>query len=164
MRIPCQKKQNEARLINRLAVSRNRGKVRKDTMKRIIALTAVLMLAFCIVGCKTATAPLPAWAPNSQVATVAQFIDAANKDVFGYEQDQADCLVTPTLVKCPGVSDPAIHAAVVGLRKALTIAQPQFTLWEKAVAANPGATEPADLTAAISTIQSTLTQYPQLAK
>jgi hypothetical protein len=80
----------------------------------------------------------------------------------GYEQDQADCVAQPTLTKCPGVANPAIHSAVQGIQKALTIAQPEFNQWEAAVRANPAATEPADLTAAISTIQATLANLPTM--
>ena len=133
-------------------------------MKRIAI--ALLALAVGLAGCakKTAPVPLPAWAPNAQVAEVAAMIDAGTAVVKGYEQDQLDCFVTPTLTKCPGVSNAGIHAAVQVIQKALTIAKPEYNKWEIAVRANPDATEPANLAAAISTIQTTLAQLPTLKK
>lgn len=123
-----------------------------------LATAAVIVFA----ACKAVTAPIPAWAPNVQVATVGSVISSANAVVVGYEKDQGDCDAQPTLTKCPGVSNAGIHAALQGIQKALTIAQPEFTAWEKALQADPAATEPADLAAAISTIQTTLAQLPTL--
>lgn len=134
-------------------------------MKRILIASVALVMSLGIVGCvKTAPMPLPAWAPNAQVATVGALIDAGVAVVKGYEQDQADCAATPTLTKCPGVSNAGIHTAVQGIQKALTIAQPEFNNWEAAIRLNPDATEPANLAAAISTIQTTLAQFPTLTK
>ena len=134
-------------------------------MKRIFALTA-LGVGFIVLlaGCKTVQAPLPAWAPNAQVAIVGHAIDSAYSTITGYEQDQTDCKAQPTLTKCPGVSNPAIHAAVQKMQQAYAIAQPEFKQWQKAIQANPDATEPADLASAISTIQAVLNQWPTLAK
>lgn len=135
-------------------------------MKHVIMIAALVVMwsVLPLVACKPVTAPLPAWAPNASVAVVATFIDGAHKTVTGYEQDQADCAATPTLTKCPGVTNAAIHAAVSDIQKALTIAQPEFNQWEAAVRVNPNATEPADLAAAISTIETTLAQLPTLTK
>lgn len=132
-------------------------------MKRIALATLALSLV-AFPACKQVNAPLPAWAPNAQVALVGSVISSANAVVNGYETDQADCAVTPSLTKCPGVNNAAIHAAVENIQKALTIAQPQFNSWEAAVTANPNATEPANLAAAISIIQTTLAQLPTLTK
>ena len=113
-----------------------------------------------MVGCKTVSAPLPAWAPNVQIATVGSIISSAHAVVVGYEQDQVDCVAQPTLTKCPGVSNAGIHAAIQNIQKALSIAQPEFNSWEAAVKSNPDAVEPANLAAIISTIQTTLAQLP----
>lgn len=133
-------------------------------MKRISLLIASMLCATAIVGCKTVSAPLPAWAPNAQIAITGSVISSAVSVVNGYEQDQRDCAAQPTLTKCPGVSNAAIHSAVSNIQKALTIAQPEFNAWETAVRANPVAGEPADLIAAISTLQTTLAQLPTLTK
>jgi hypothetical protein len=129
-------------------------------VKRLALLS--IWLALPLVACKTVNTPLPAWAPNVQIATVGSVISSAHAVVVGYEQDQVDCAAQPALTKCPGVANPGIHAAVSAIQKALTIAQPEFDTWEKAVVANPTAVEPADLAAAISTIQTTLAQLPAL--
>ena len=133
-------------------------------MRRILSLTAALLVTLCIVGCKTVTAPLPAWAPNAQVAIAGQAIDSAYSTITGYEKDQADCAAQPTLTKCPGVSNPAIHAAVQKMQQAYAIAQPEFKQWQAAIQANPNAVEPANLSAAVSTIQTVLSQWSTLAK
>lgn len=131
-------------------------------MKKLALLS--IWLALPLIGCKTVTGPLPAWAPNEQIAVAGSVLSAANAVVVGYEKDQADCAAQPSLTKCPGVSNLAIHNAVQDIQKALTIAQPQFNAWEKAVIVTPSAIEPADLAAAISTIQTTLAQLPTLTK
>ena len=133
-------------------------------MKKYFAFASLALVAIVLTSCKTVTTPLPAWAPNGQVATVGSVISAANAVVVGYEKDQADCAATPTLAKCPGVNNAALHNAVQDIQKSLTIAQPEFDAWLSAVKANPGATEPANLAAIISTIQSTLAQLPTLTK
>ena len=133
-------------------------------MKKFIALANLVLVAIVFTGCKTVTAPLPAWAPNDQAATVGSIISAANADVVGYEKDQVDGATTPILAKCPGVKNAALHTAVQDIQKSLVIAQPEFDAWLSALKTNPGATEPANLAAIISTIQSTLTQWPALAK
>jgi len=125
---------------------------------------ALALAALGLAGCHLAPAPLPAWAPNAQIATVGSIISSANAVVVGYEKDQADCAATPTLTKCPGVSNKGIHAAIQDIQKALTIAQPEYDTWVAQIKANPDATEPADLAAAISTIQTTLAQLPTLTK
>jgi len=127
---------------------------------RIFCITACALILMC--GCKTASAPLPPWAPNAQVATAGSVISAANNVVVGYEQDQKDCAANAALTKCPGVSSPAIHKAVQDIQQALVVAQPQFNSWETAVRQDPAATEPANLAAAISTIQAVLAQFPSL--
>lgn len=135
-------------------------------MKRALLHIALVGICAAILlsGCKAAQAPLPPWTPNARVATVGSYIAAANAVVVGYEQDQKDCATTPALTKCPGVANLAVHAAVQAIQQALTIAQPEFTQWEAAIKANPGATEPANLAAAISTITTVLARLPSLTK
>lgn len=136
-------------------------------MKRIATICAGLMLALCtftaVTGCGHKTAP-PAWAITAPERTVGDIIASAVSTVVGYEQDQADCAAKPELTKCPGVSNPKFHAAIQGMQKALAIAQPEYKKWDKSLKNNPLAPEPANLAAAISTIQTTLAQLPTLTK
>lgn len=133
-------------------------------MKRIAIFTVSAMLAISLTACAHKTVPLPAWAPNANVAVVGSTISAANATVFGYEKDQADCAAKPTLVKCPGVSNPATHSAIQTVQHSLTIAQPEYNLWVALIKVNPDSPEPANLAAAISTIQLMLSKLAVLTK
>ena len=123
-------------------------------MKRILALTA-LGVGFIILlaGCKTVQAPLPAWAPNSQIAVTGEAIASANAAVMQYEND----------VLAGFVPSPTLKTVMSDIQQALVIAQPLFDGWEAAVKTNPAAPEPASLPSQLTRISTDLSKLPSLA-
>ena len=119
-------------------------------MKRLALLLALLPLA----GCKTVTAPVPAWAPNSQVAVTGEAIASANAAVVQYETDK----------KAPGfVLNATLDGVMSDIQQALVIAQPLFDGWETAVKTNPAAPEPAALPSQLTRISTDLSKLPSSA-
>jgi len=134
-------------------------------MKRESFTTAAAVIVLLTCGCiHSASAPLPSWAITAPEANAGALIAGANAAVTGYEQDQRDCATTPKLTKCPGVANPTLHTTMQDMQKALVIAIPAYTSWSIALKANPAAVQSANLTAALSTIQTTLAQLPSLTK
>ena len=120
-------------------------------MKRL-ALLAVF-LALPLAGCKTATAPVPAWAPNSAVAVAGEAIASANAAVMQYEAD----------VKNGFVPAAALRTVMSDIQQALAIAQPGFNAWEAAARTTPTAPEPTSLSTAIVRISTDLAKLPSTA-
>ena len=118
-------------------------------MKRIALLFALLPLA----GCKTVTAPLTAWAPNSQIAVTGEAIASANAAVMQYEND----------VLAGFVPSAALKTVMSDIQQALVIAQPLFDGWEAAVKTNPAAPEPAALPSQLTRISTDLSKLPSSA-
>ena len=123
-------------------------------MKRILALTA-LGVGFIVLlaGCKTVQAPLPAWAPNSQIAVTGEAIASANAAVMHYEND----------VLAGFVPSPTLKTVMSDIQQALVIAQPLFDGWEAAVKTNPAAPEPASLPSQLTRISTDLSKLPSSA-
>ena len=59
-------------------------------MKRITAITAVLMLAFCLTACTHKTAPLPSGAINATDASINANLQAVRAGLVQYEADVAN--------------------------------------------------------------------------
>lgn len=121
--------------------------------------TAALILGLLMLSVSLATGcakpgPLPVWAVTAPEATTGSIISAAVSAVNQYEVDVKTGYVPPAVMK----------TAMQDIQKALSVAQPQYVQWNAALKANPQSTEPADLAAAISTIQATLAQLPTLTK
>ena len=113
-------------------------------MKRYIL--PLLLLA----GCKTVTAPLPTWAPNSGVAAAGYVIASANASVVQYEKD-VNGGFTPSS---------GLRTVMSDIQQALTIAQPAFDAWETAARNNPSAPEPTTLPSTLTRISTDLLKLP----
>jgi len=117
----------------------------------------ILLLALALAGCKQVTAPLPAWAPNAQVAAAGYAISAANAAVVKYEAD----------VAAGFVPSPILRSVMSDMQQALATGQPIFDQWEanarvaaqaaSAVATANGATP----TAAASAAEAAATAVPE---
>jgi hypothetical protein len=125
-------------------------------MKTLFACFVTLALvAYCMLplsGCARQVQALPPWAVTAPQATAGSIIAGANATVVQYEADVKGGYLAPA----------AMRTAMQAIQKALTIAQPQYDMWAAELKANPQATEPADLAAALSTLQTTLAQLPAL--
>lgn len=113
----------------------------------------LFLLALALCGCKTVTAPLPAWAPNSQIAVAGESIAAANAAVVQYESD----------VKAGFVPAAALRTTMSDIQQALSIAQPAFNQWEQAARTDTAAPEPTALPTALTRISSDLAKLPTTA-
>lgn len=128
-------------------------------MKRIsyiasLCSLAPLVLMIALAGCKPVTAPLPAWAPNSQVAATGYAIAAANGAVVQYEADK----------KAPGfVLNATLDSVMSDIQQALAVGQPIFDQWEAQARTNATAPEPPALPAQITRITSDLAKLPSTA-
>ena len=120
-------------------------------MKRTILITALALVA--LAGCKQATAPIPAWAPNSALAVAGETIASANAAVMQYEAD----------VKSGFVPAAALRTVMSDIQQALAIAQPGFNAWEAAARTTPTAPEPTSLSTAIVRISTDLSKLPSTA-
>lgn len=115
-------------------------------------LLALLLLP--ISACKQVNAPIPAWAPNSQVAAAGESIAAANGAVVQYEADK----------KAPNfVLNAKLDAVMSDIQQALVIAQPAFDQWETAARSNAAAPEPATLPTQLTRISTDLSKLPTTA-
>ena len=122
-------------------------------MKRLALLSIWLALPVLMAGCKQMNAPLPAWAPNSQIAVTGEAIASANAAVMQYEND----------VLAGFVPSPTLKTVMSDIQQALVIAQPLFDGWEAAVKTNPAAPEPASLPSQLTRISTDLSKLPSSA-
>lgn len=123
-------------------------------VQKALAFVFGLCMAMDVSGCKQVTAPLPAWAPNSQVATAGYAIAAANGAVVQYEADK----------KAPGfVLNATLDATMSDIQQALAVGQPIFDQWEAQARTNATAPEPPTLPAQITRITSDLAKLPSTA-
>jgi hypothetical protein len=113
----------------------------------------LILLVPMLTGCKTATAPLPAWAPNQAVAVAGYAIASANAAVVQYEKDAAAGFVPSA----------TLRSVMSGIQQALSVAQPAFDEWEAALKSAPETAEPAALTSAVQTISTDLAKLPAAA-
>lgn len=127
-------------------------------MKRIAYIASLcslapLVLMIALAGCKPVTAPLPAWAPTSQIALAGYAIAAGTGAVNQYETDVSQGFVPVA----------PLHSAMSDLQQAIQTAQPIFKAWEVAARANATAPEPALLPSQITRITSDLAKLPSTA-
>jgi len=120
---------------------------------KIFSSIGILLLALALAGCKQVTAPLPAWAPNAQVAAAGYAISAANAAVVKYEAD----------VAAGFVPSPTLRSVMSDMQQALATGQPIFDQWEVAARTDIAAPEPATLPAQITRLTSDLSKLPSTA-
>ena len=124
--------------------------------KYIPPAAAIMLAISCLLtlsptACKQ-QAP-PAWAATAPALTVpGELIAGANYAVMGYEKDAAAGMAY--------TQDATLKAVMSDIQKALTLAQPAFNSWEAALKANPAASEPAALPAALTQIQNDIAKLP----
>jgi hypothetical protein len=124
----------------------------KSSIPPVVGLLLLFALIPVLMGCKTQQPP-PAWAATAPALTLpGELIAGANFAVVGYEKDAAAGVAY--------TKDAALKAVISDIQKALVVAQPAFNTWEAAAKTNPSALEPADLSAALLTIQADIGKLP----
>ena len=122
----------------------------------------LLCIALVLAGCKTASAPLPTGAINSVDATINESLQAAHAYVTQWQTDVA-CKVASTA--CTPHTPTAAETTLMGkVATDLNIADPLYQQFHTALAANPGAGEPANLAAALAAVTSDLANLVNAAK
>jgi hypothetical protein len=115
-------------------------------MKRLIALS--LSIAFALImGCSTAPKPLPSGAYAPADAAINETLAAAHGALLQYQQDAVNKVHTPTDQE---------KATVNKLIDAVNVADASYQSYHKALATNPAAPQPAELTAALAAVQTAL--------
>jgi hypothetical protein len=120
----------------------------------LFSLILGLGLGFAL-GCKPASAPLPAGAINAVDAQTNADLQAAHAYVAQWQADVKAGKYTPS------AQEKSIFSSLV---TGLNTADPLYQSWHTALATSPTTGEPAELSAAITAIEQNLAQLITLAK
>jgi len=126
-------------------------------MKRIAILTVIMALTVTVIGCKAANTPLPTGAINATDAQLNANLQAAHAALVQYQADVVAGKFTP---------DPTTTIIVNKIIVALNTADALYcapvngacspTSYPAQLMANPAAGEPAQLAAAMTTIETNI--------
>ncbi len=134
-------------------------------MKRITAFAAGLMLAVCITGCASKTAPLPTNAINATDAGINSSLQTAHGFLAKYQQDVAAGVHVPTAAERT-VMNQAINSLNFADQLycgAPAVGQPCATgSYHAMLLLNPSAGEPQQLIDAVAAVAANLTQLQTL--
>lgn len=123
---------------------------------RVVLLCAFLGFGLgWAMGCKPASAPLPAGAINAVDAQTNADLQAAHAYVAQWEADVKAGKYTPSSQE---------KAIFNNLVTGLNTADPLYQSWHTALASQPNTGEPANLSAAVTAIEQNLAQLITLAK